>query len=249
MAKITLHWLDKSRSHRILWLLEELKVDYDLKIYKRGSDMLAPPELKKVHALGKSPVIEVQASEGDSPIIIAESGAIVEYLSDHLGPQLIPKRYPEGKENQLGAETKEWLRYRQLMHYAEGSLMGLLVIALIMISIKNAPVPFFIKPLPRMVATRVEQQFLNRNFKTHFDFLEDQLATSGGDFFCGTDLSGADILLIFPLEAARGRTGLDSEKYPKLCAYVDRIHERDAYKRAVKKIEDETGEPFSLALG
>ncbi|KAK3076877.1 hypothetical protein LTS18_011752, partial [Coniosporium uncinatum] len=101
-AKITLHWLTQSRSHRILWLLEELKLDYDLKIYKRGSDMLAPPELKQVHPLGKSPVINVQVPGVEEPMVIAESGAIVEYLTEYFGKWMIPVRYPEGKEGQIG---------------------------------------------------------------------------------------------------------------------------------------------------
>jgi len=130
-AKITLHWLNQSRSHRILWLLEELNVDYELKIYKRQPNMLAPPELKEVHPLGKSPVLEVQA-EGLPPIVIAESGAIIEYLLDHYGPDFIPKRYPEGKEGQVGAETPEWIRFRHFMHYTEGSLQPNLLLSLVM---------------------------------------------------------------------------------------------------------------------
>jgi glutathione S-transferase len=123
--------LNKSRSHRILWLLEELGLEYDLKTYKRGPDMLAPPELKKIHPLGKSPVITVQA-EGREPITIAESGAIVEYLTDHYGPTLIPQRYAPGDEGLAGCETEEWLRYRQIMHYAEGSFMPYMVMTLVM---------------------------------------------------------------------------------------------------------------------
>jgi len=130
--------LEKSRSQRILWLLEELKIDYELKVYKRGSDMLAPAELKSIHPLGKSPVIGIQASADAEPIILAESGAIVEYLSDHFGQWLIPKRYQEGKEGQVGGETEEWSRWRFYMHYAEGSLMTLNVVALV-ISSKSHP--------------------------------------------------------------------------------------------------------------
>jgi glutathione S-transferase len=121
--KVTLHWLERSRSHRILWLLEELNVDYDLKTYKRLPTMLAPDELKEVHPLGKSPVIGVQGPGQSKPRVIAESALIVEYISDHFGENLIPKRWPEGKEKQLGEETEAWLRYRYFMHYAEGSLM------------------------------------------------------------------------------------------------------------------------------
>jgi glutathione S-transferase len=112
-----------------LWLLEELGLEYELKTFKRNAGMRAPPELKEVHPLGKSPVITVQA-EGAEPITIAESGAIVEYLIDHYGKDLVPQRYAAGKEGP-GLETEEWLRYRQFMHYAEGTIMPYLLIALV----------------------------------------------------------------------------------------------------------------------
>lgn len=134
-AKITLHWLNKSRSQRILWLIYELdipsKADFTLKTYERGSDMLAPKSLKDIHPLGKSPVIEVQGPNQAKPFVIAESGAIVEYLAEHFGKELIPKRYPEGREGGIGEETEEWIRYLQFMQYAEGSLMSLLVLGLV----------------------------------------------------------------------------------------------------------------------
>ena len=120
----------QSRSRRILWLLEEVKVDYELKIFKRGKNFLAPPELKDVHPLGKSPVVGIQAADAAKPLIIAESGAIVEYLTEYFGKWMIPKRYPDSKEGLIGAETEEWLRYRFLMHYAEGSFMNIMLIAL-----------------------------------------------------------------------------------------------------------------------
>lgn len=131
--KVTLHWLERSRSQRIIWLLQECKgLDWDVKVYKRQSNQLAPPTLKEVHPLGKSPVITVEASTLSKPIVIAESAAIIEYLCDHFAPHLVPKRYQEGKEGQVGGETESWLRYRFFMHYAEGSLMTLLLLALFM---------------------------------------------------------------------------------------------------------------------
>jgi glutathione S-transferase len=124
--------LEKSRSQRILWLLEELNVPYEVKTFKRGKDMLAPKELREIHPLGKSPVISVQSSATPKPIVIAESGMIVEYLCDHFGgDKLIPTRYAEGKEGQIGGETEEWLRYRYYMHFSEGSLMPFLVFKLV----------------------------------------------------------------------------------------------------------------------
>lgn len=132
-----------------MWLLEELGLDYELKIYKRGSDMLAPPELKDVHPLGKSPVLEIRAPGNPRPIILAESGALTEYLIDHFGKHLTPQKYPDGKEGQLGAETEEWIRYKYYLHYNEGTLMLYLVVALLISSkfdpsvIKNGPADHF----------------------------------------------------------------------------------------------------------
>lgn len=152
-AKITLHWLEKSRSQRILWLLYELdipsKCDFELKVYRRGSDMLAEDSLKKVHPLGKSPVIEIQPGGSTKSIVLAESGTIAQYLADHFGPHLTPKRYPDGKEGQLGEETESWLRYSQLMQYAEGSLMGLLVLALVIQSKRDSFQRFGYESFPR----------------------------------------------------------------------------------------------------
>lgn len=117
--------------------------------------------------------------------------------------------------------------------------------------IKKASVPFFIKPITRGIADRVDNAFLNENFKTQFDFLEQQLATSPqkGDFFCGPNLTGADIMMIFPLEAGSRRAGITPQKYPKLAAFVERIHAREAYQRAVKKVEEATGEKFDMTVG
>jgi glutathione S-transferase len=117
------HRLEQSRSQRILWLLEELKVPYELEIFHRDPKThFAPPELKKVHALGKSPVISVTAPGSSEPVIVAESALVVEYLLDHFanGSTLLPKRWKEGQEGKVGGETEEWLRFRYYMHYAEG---------------------------------------------------------------------------------------------------------------------------------
>lgn len=123
--------LDKSRSHRILWLLEELKLQYEIKIFKRGKDMLAPSEGKDIHPLGKFPILAVQAPGQSKPRIIAESGFIVEYLLEHFGKQFIPTRYAHGDSEAAGTETEEWMRYRYYLHYSEGSLMPFLILKLV----------------------------------------------------------------------------------------------------------------------
>lgn len=134
-ASLTWHnRLEKSRSQRIVWLLEECSKNtaYSVEVYKRQSNKLAPPELKAVHPLGKSPLVTVAAPSLEKPIVLAESAAICEYLCDHFAPHLVPTRYREGFEGKVGGETEQWLRYRFYMHYAEGSLMSLLTVAMIM---------------------------------------------------------------------------------------------------------------------
>ena len=239
-------------------------MNYDLKTYKRRPDMLAPSELKEIHPLGKLPIVSVQADEESKPLILAESGLIIEYLVDHFGPWLVPKKYPEGQEDQVGGETEEWLRYRYYMHYAEGSLMILMVVVLILSSIvipatilthtlipragleNNSP--FFIKPIAKAIVSGIYAKYLTPNFETHLGFLESQLTTSpkGGEFLCGPELTGADIQMSFPLQAAKGRAGLKKETYPKLWAYVEKCQEREAYKRAVQKVVDVEGSYQSM---
>lgn len=125
--------LEVSRSHRILWLFEELGLEYELKTYKRTKEGLAPPELREVFSLGKAPVVTIQPADSSTPIALAESAAIAEYFCDYYdkGGSLVPKRYQEGKEGQLGGETESWLRYRMFMHYAEGSIMPMMLLSLI----------------------------------------------------------------------------------------------------------------------
>ncbi|KAJ5343722.1 glutathione S-transferase Gtt1 [Penicillium brevicompactum] len=253
-CKITLYWLEQSRSHRILWLLEELNLKYELKIYKRRADKLAPAELKEVHPLGKSPVVTIEAPGAAKPLVLAESGAIVEYLVDHFSsarPSLVPQRYTPGSEGKVGGETEEWMRYRYFMHYTEGSLMPFLVMTLVNDSIRNAP-PFFVRPITSIVASQVENQFLTRNVEGNLAFLEDQLRTSpeGGDFICGKELTAADILLSFPVIAVTMRVLKDKknqDKFPLLVAYAKRLEGIEGYKRAVKKIEESEGK-FSASM-
>ncbi len=223
---ITLHHLENSRSQRILWLLEELGVEYDIKHYKRDSKTsLAPPELQAIHPSGKSPVI----TDGD--ITVAESGAIVEYLVKH---------YDKGKL--LPAEgTPERLAYTYWLHYAEGTFMPLMIISLILSGIENAPVPFFLKPITKGIAAKVRDNYLNANVKRNLDFMEATLKKS--KWFCGDQMTAADIQMSFPLEAAAVRTDLNVD-YPKLAACLKRMHAMPAYKIALEK-----GGPYQLMGG
>ncbi|KAF7362346.1 Glutathione S-transferase [Mycena venus] len=241
--KITLHWLEKSRSQRILWLLEELGIPYEIKTYKRDpKTMLAPPELKTIHPLGKSPVITI----GDRAM--AESGLIAEYLCEHFGPSLIPQKWKEGCEGQVDGETEAWMRYRYYMHYCEGSLMTLITMAFIPWAIKKAPVPFFLRPITSRIANQLGASFVGPGFVTNLAFLEAQLesAPDGGPYLCGAHLTAADILMSFPLLIAQiqqdGQSPLNKKEYPKLWAYTELLKESAGSKRAIEKIIEIEGE-------
>ncbi|TVY23637.1 Glutathione S-transferase, partial [Lachnellula hyalina] len=248
--KFKLYWLEQSRSQRILWLLEELNLPYELQIFKRDpTTHLAPPELKEIHPLGKSPVLSI-TPPNSPPIVIAESALIIEYLLDHFAvgskSTLLPKRYEEGREGQVGGETQEWLRFRYFMHYAEGSLMIILMLYMVASNIKASPVPFFIKPITTRVGDKIMTSFVEPNCITHFSFLESQLKTSSGQYLCGKHLTGADILLSFPLIAAKG-SALTKEKYPGVWAYTERLEKEKGYEKAVEKIVEIDGK-FEASL-
>ncbi|KAF2873982.1 glutathione transferase [Massariosphaeria phaeospora] len=245
-AKITVYWLTKSRGQRIIWLLEELKLEYEVKVFERDSEMRAPALLKNIHPLGKSPIVEVLGPAAEKPVVLAESGTIIEYLCEHFGPGMVPQRYPEGKDDVIGGENEAWLRYRYLMHYAEGSFMVIMIVGLIMNRLRDAPLPFFLKFLPRMIADKVDEGFVSHELKTHLPFLENYLSTSPneGEFFCGPSLSGADINMLFVLECATPRAPLSETSYPKLYSFVRRMQAREAYKRASERVTEASGEPY-----
>lgn len=214
---IIVHHLNNSRSQRVLWLLEELAVPYEVKRYQRDAKtMLAPPELRAVHPLGKSPVIE------DDGQVLAESGAIIEYLAE---------RYGEGRFVPA-AGTPERLRYRYWMHFAEGTAQPPLLLKLLFDRVEKGPMPFFVRPVARAIAQRAKAGYVQPNIDRNLDFMESEL--QGRDWFAGAGFSAADIQMSFPLEAARARGGLD-EKRPRLMDFLERIHARPAYRRAVER--------------
>jgi glutathione S-transferase len=212
---ITVHHLNNSRSQRVLWLLEELGVAYEVKRYQRDLEtMLAPPELLAVHPLGKSPVIT------DGVHTIAESGAIIEYLVD---------RYGDGRLKPA-VGSPERLRYTYWLHFAEGSAMPPLLLRLIFNRIAAAPMAFFVKPVARAIAAKVNDSFIAPNLARQLDFMETELAAR--EWFAGAEFSAADIQMSFPLELARQRAGLN-DTHPKLMGFLQRIHVRPAYQRAL----------------
>jgi glutathione S-transferase len=220
---LIVHHLNNSRSQRVLWLLEELGLEYQIVRYQRDAKtMLAPPELKRIHPLGKSPVVV------DGSAVLAESGAIIEYLVEKYGEgRLCP-----------GPGTEEKLRYRYFMHYAEGSMMAPLLMKLVFDRVETSPAPFFVRPIARGIAQKVKGLYIQPQINTHLDYLEAELAQR--HWFAANEFSAADIQMSFPLEAAASRAGLDGSR-PNLHAFLARIHARPAYQRALER-----GGPYDL---
>ncbi|MEO8738309.1 MAG: glutathione S-transferase [Casimicrobiaceae bacterium] len=214
---IVVHHLNNSRSQRVLWLLEELGVQYEVKRYQRDSKtLLAPPELYAVHPLGKSPVIT------DDAQTLAESGAIIDFLVERYGKGRFAPAH----------DTPERLRYTYWLHYAEGSMMPPLLLNLVFNRLDQGPMPFFVRPILRKVKARALESFIDPRIAQHLDFQEAELGKTR--WFAGNEFSAADVQMSFPLEAAAARTGLNASR-PKLMAFLERIHARPAYQRALQR--------------
>jgi glutathione S-transferase len=212
---LTVHHLNNSRSQRVLWLLEELGTPYEIRHYQRDSKtMLAPAELRAVHPLGKSPVIT------DGGLTIAETGAIVEYIIELYGQgRLLPP-----------TATPELLRYRYWLHFAEGSAMPPLVMTLLFGEIPKRT-PALVRPIARMIGKTVQASYLAPMIETQLDLMESELSHS--TYFAGPELTGADIMMSFPVEAAASRNGLGAR--PHLTAWLAGLHARPAYQHALQK--------------
>jgi len=217
---IIVHHLNKSRSQRILWLLEEFELEYEVVTYERLPSMAAPASLKQVHPLGKSPVIVDRGANGEE-LVVAESGAIIEYLVD---------RYGAGRlKPQPG--SSEYLKYQYWMHFAEGSFMPPLVMYLIFSTLPPR-VPFFIRPFAHMICSGVINSYLIPSATNILQFVEGELEKS--TWFAGAELSAADIQMSFPLEAAETRIGFAD--FPKIREFLERVRARPAYARASARV-------------
>lgn len=214
---ITLYALKQSRAYRIAWLLELLGLEYRAEVIARDAETsLAPDSLRRVHPLGKSPLID------DNGLVLAESGAIVEYLITRYGQETALR------PSENSAAYPEYLFW---LHYAEGSLMPLLVMSLVFRKIETRKMPFFAKPVARKITDGVRESFLNPQLKLHLEFVENKL--KGRTWLLGEEISGADIMMSFPLQAAVSRTPLN---LPNITAYVRRIENDPAYQRAQERI-------------
>lgn len=221
---IVVHHLNHSRSQRILWLLEELGLEYELvKHFRDPVTNLAPADVTAIHPLGKLPIIQ------DGDLTLAESGAIIEYILEKYGNgRLAP-----------APGSVERTRYLYWMHYAEGSAMPMLLLWVIFDQIESARVPWLIRPLTRGLARRMKGQFIKPQLDRHYGYMEAEL--DGRDWFAGgPEMTAADIQMSFALEGAAARAGLD-QRHPHLMAFLDRIHARPAYRRSIER-----GGPYQL---
>lgn len=218
---LTVHHLENSRSQRVLWMLEELGAEYEVRRYERDrKTSLAPAALKAVHPSGKSPVLE------DDGVVVAETGAIVEYLVDKHDGALAPAR-----------GTPDYLRYRYWVHAAEGSFMPPMVFTLFLNRMETAPMPFFARPIARKLTGAVRGGYLNHTISALFGHLNDELCKR--PWLAGESLTAADIMMSFPMEAFAKRGDVSS--YPNIAAFVERIHGREAFRRALER-----GGPYAL---
>ncbi len=238
---ITLHHLENSRSQRVLWLLEELGLPYQVKRYARDKKtLLAPPELRQVHPLGKSPVITDDThGSGANLTTVAESGAIVEYLLDTYGGRSGNTSGDQHASVQLrpAAGTPERRQFVYWLHFAEGSGMPYLLMKLVFDKISGPAAPWLVRPVLKAVASKVNGLLIEPNLKRQTAFIEETLAGTG--WFAGAAFSAADIQMSYPIEATDARFGLGS--YPATAAWLQRIHARPAYQRALK-----AGGPYSV---
>ena len=220
---LTVHHLNNSRSQRVLWLLEELGAPYEIIRYERNPQtMLAPPELRAIHPLGKSPVI---TEDGET---IAETGAIIEYILERYGQgRLAP---PAG--------TPQRRRVAYWLHYAEGSAMPPLLMKLVFGRLP-ANAPALVRPIVNGIAKRAQISFIDPQLAAHFDYWEDELGKA--EWFAGDEFSAADIMMSFPAEAAADRAAARVGR-PKLAAFLKKIHNRPAYRKALER-----GGPYAYA--
>ena len=222
-SRLIVHHLEQSRSHRIVWMMEELGVDYDMVEHKRHpKTKRAGKELRDIHPLGKAPMVVLPDGA-----VLAESGAILEELVELYGPQLRP----------IATDVEQMRRYRYFMHYAEGSLMPPLLVKLILSMLSKPPVPAIARPITRGIAAAVDKQFTDPEIELQLRFLDGELASR--TYVCGDLFTAADIQLSFPLDAGASRA--DLSRYPNVGRYLERLRARPAWQRATEKAGAFTG--------
>ncbi|KAK4456082.1 hypothetical protein QBC34DRAFT_388880 [Podospora aff. communis PSN243] len=255
-AKITLHWLNGSRAQGTMFLLEELGIPYDIDVHHRDlKTKLSPPAADALHPLGKFPIVTITSPSLPSTIRLAESAFIIQYLTDHFpsAKKLAPARWKPGQEGKLGGESESWMRYQYLMYYVEGSYMFTMLLYFFAWIMKSNQVTWLIRPITSFIGNKLIAALVFPNAKKHFTMLEHYLETSpdGGSYLCGPDLTGADIMLTYPLlsgleinafeDMGSWEKGSFKETFPKLQAYILRLSDEEGWKKSVEKIKELEG--------
>lgn len=213
---LTVHHLENSRSQRVVWLLEEIEMPYEVVVHRRPSDRKRSSEsLTKIHFLGKAPVL----SDGD--IVLAETGAIFEYLMDHYG----------GEHMQPKLGTPQRAQYTFWRHFSEGSFMPYLAMKLVFAGLEQKS-PWIVRPIAMLISKAVGAMYLHPNIMTELRYIEAHLEKN--TWFAGDSFSAADVLIGFPMEAVTGRMA-PMDQYPNIAAFVRRVRERPAYARAMQR--------------
>lgn len=223
---IRVHFLNKSRSFRVLWILDQLKLDYEIIPYYRDENFRAPVELKKVHPLGRSPLLELEDRKTGSKKILSESGYIFQYILQHFDKT-------KSLDN-ADPEKSEEIQY--YLHYVEGSLQPPLLIELILSMVQNASIPFPFSFFSSKVAEKIGEKYSRGEVKNQLDYVEGQISKNDG-YLVGGKLSAADILMSFPLEAAFGRQFADPNQYPSIDRWLKNLKVLESYTASKKKAE------------
>ncbi|CAH02599.1 bifunctional glutathione transferase/peroxidase [Kluyveromyces lactis] len=221
---IKVHWLNQSRAFRVLWLLDHLKLDYEIVPYKRNEQFRAPEELKKIHPLGRAPILEIDYKSSDRKDILAESGYIFQYILENFDK--------EGILNNADQQKAEKIKY--YLHYAEGSLQPPLFIEFLLSKAKEAPVPFPFSYITKKFADKISEKYSRGEVKNQLDFIETEIEQNDG-YLVGGKLSAADILLSFPLEMAFERQFARTEEYPNIAKWLETIKREESYSTSKDK--------------
>lgn len=223
---IRVHFLNESRAFRVLWLLDQLKLTYEIIPYKRNNEFRAPDDLKKIHPLGRSPLLEVEDRETGKKKIIAESGYIFQYVLQHFDLA--------GALNNADPDKAEEIQY--FLHYVEGSLQPPLMIEFILSMTKKAPIPFPLSYFAGKVADKISEKYSRGEVKNQFDFIEGVISKNEG-YLVGGKLSAADILISFPLEIAFARQFAKPEQYPNIQKWLKNMKALESYSTSKEKAE------------
>ncbi|GAV52722.1 hypothetical protein ZYGR_0AG07130 [Zygosaccharomyces rouxii] len=229
---IRVHFLNKSRAFRVLWLLDQLKLDYEIIPYRRDAGFRAPDELKKVHPLGRSPLLELEDRQTGKKKILAESGYIFQYVLDHFDKT----KSLDNEDNDKSEEIQYYL------YYVEGSLQPPLLIELLLSMVQNASIPFPFSYISRKIAEKIGEKYSRGEVKNQLDFIESQITKNDG-YLVGGKLSPADILMSFPLDTAFKRQFADPKQYPAIDKWLENLKTLESYKSSKNKAEA-NGEEF-----